>query len=207
MQKIIKLLFDRIRDVTKEDLFPAFEKFLKERGRALDDVTELLQSKEFSCFKNASFYMPTAPKKEGEEKQSIALTDLFTVATSHAAVEPWLLSDGMCAVLGLPRAQQNEIQSRTEKSKEWLKNFKKQPQWKSDWNAQMKPVYGKEFTTLPKDIDSLLQTPFESNTFSVVSYGKVSNITQRVYAIFQSQKRDEGKRSISSFVLKQIYQI
>lgn len=184
------------------DLMVALEKYFKERGRPLDDVTELYNIKEFAAaFQSNTFYEPPLPK---EEKRPIYLMDLFTVDTQSGRIQPWLFSDSWCGVLGLSRAAAGDLKKRETEVKSWLKEFKTMAQWSTDWDKMLKPVYGKDFAALPKDADPLFSQQFGAQTFSVLGYGTVGAVTQRVYAVVQRQNTAE-KGKVSSFIIKRTY--
>ena len=63
MKKVMQSVFKAIKDEVGKDLFLPFEAFLKEFGRPLHDVTELLAIKEFAVFKDDIFYEPPVPTK------------------------------------------------------------------------------------------------------------------------------------------------
>ncbi len=202
MKKVAEELFKRLKDfVGGKDLFPAFEKVLKERGYPFNDVTELFVSPEFTPFKNFIFYEPSQEKKA---KPPVYLTDLFTVSTVTSRLEPWLLSDSVCAVLGLSRATGGEIKKRAEEINNVLKNFKPKINWTTEWDIFLKPLYDRDFTSLPKDINFLLESQFEPKTFSVLSYGKVGNITQRMLVIVEKHLMKK-RSSASPFIIKRMY--
>jgi hypothetical protein len=206
MRKIAEELFKRVKDfVGGKDLFPAFEKLLKERGYPFNDVTELFASAEFAPFKNLVFYEPPSDQ-EKKGKRPVYLTDLFTVSTQKELIDPLLFSDSVCAVLGLARAQDGQIKKRTEEIKNLLQNMKPKIDWKADWDTILKPLYGKDFTSLPKDIDSVLDSQFEPLTFSVLSYGKVGKISQRMLVIIEKHTNKKGS-SASPFIIKRMYWI
>lgn len=203
MKKVMQSVFKAIKEEVGKDLFLPFEAFLKELGRPLYDVTELLAIKEFAVFKDAVFYEPPVPT-ESKKKRTIYLTDIFTVDSSNAQLQPWLLSDSMCALLQLKRAQAGDIKQRAEEINNLMKDVKQEYSWQTDWDKMLKPLYEKEFTSLPKDINSLLSPQFESNIFSVLTYGKVGEIEQRLYAIIQRKASDE-KQHGQAYVVKKMY--
>lgn len=204
MRKVAEDLFRRVRDLMGgKDLFPAFEKLLKERGYPFNDVTELFASPDFSVFKNAVFYAP--PQAEQQVKRPIYLTDLFTVSVATTALEPWLFSDAVCAVFDLARPAYGDVKKRSEDLKNSLPLLKQKMNWNADWDAVLRPLYGKDFTSLPKDIDSLLNSQFEPSTFSVVSYGKVGKISQRVLVVVD--KHSKKRSGASPYIIKRMYWI
>ncbi len=189
--KILDEINKKIRSITSQDLLKPLEQFLIKRKFPLNDVTELLLIPQFSYFKNYVFYEPPI-KGERLEKRPIYLTDIFTTWTDNIQLQPWLLSDSVAAILGLKRIYPDEIEKRKNKIEQWIKNFKSNSDWVKDWDKIMKPLYEKELLSMPKGIEILFNSEFDPNIFSVVSYGTVGEITQKVFAILRKNKSDEA---------------
>lgn len=203
-----KLVLETFKSIGKEDLFAEFEKFLKARQYRLDDVTELMTIKGFELFKNNIFYEPASftKKDEGAEKKGqVYLTDIFTIWSGKQTIEPWLLSDSMCGLLGVKRVTRDDVKSRKELVKQAMKDFKTVLQWPADWNIFFAKLYGQDFTKLPKGIESILQTKVEPKNFSVLSYGTVGNVTQRLLAIVERVKEEKEKIITFTCVIKKLY--
>ena len=187
---ILQELFKRIDTQTGgKKLFEAFEKFLKSRQYKVNDVTELLTIKEFEVFKHSVWY--EAPKKtkekRGEREHPLYLQDLFTT-TSSSKINPWYFSDSILAVLELPRAKVGEIKNREKQMSKWIQNFKQTHTWKTEWEKQLKPVYGVDLQNLPKGIDMIFDSSEVPSYFSVISQGTVDQVTQRLVAIIKTGK-------------------
>lgn len=198
MQEICKSIGQIVKG---GDLFPAFEKIIKEAKYPFNDATELITKKEFSHFKDILFYQPPTTKKH----DTIYLTDIFTVWSSSDKIEPWLFSDSINALLGLPRVEVDDIKKRKDQVEGWVKNFKERSNWQQDWQTILMPVYGKELRTLPKNIDSMLNTTFAPRYFSVLVHGKVGEVTQIVYAILERNKQSQGENIEYDIVIKKLY--
>ncbi|HSC25538.1 MAG TPA: hypothetical protein VLB80_04985 [Candidatus Babeliales bacterium] len=198
MQEICKAI-ERITKAT--DIFPAFEKAIKERDILYNDATELLTQKGFTSFKDVIFYQPPTEKKQ----DTIYLTDIFTVWSSSDKLEPWLFSDSLLGLLGLPRVEIDDIKKRKDQVESWVKNFKSRVNWKQDWKTILVPMYGKELQTLPKNIDSMLSTTFTPRFFSVLVHGKVGEITQSVYAILEKNKLSQDNNIEYDITIKKLY--
>lgn len=198
MQEICKAI-DRVAKTG--DLFAAFEKIVKEAQFPFNDATELITRKEFNHFKDTLFYQPPTAKKQ----DTIYLTDIFTVWSSSDKLEPWLFSDSMNGLLGLPRVEVDDIKKRKEQTENWVKNFKEKSNWQQDWQTILMPMYGKELRTLPKNIDSMLSTTFAPKYFSVLVHGKVGDVTQIVYAILERNKSAQGDNIEYDVVIKKLY--
>ena len=209
---VMQELCKSIEKVTKlTDLFPAFEKTFKERRSKYNDATELITKKEFNYFKDFLFFEPPSFDKlrtngtEKKEKQTIYLTDIFTIWTNSGKIEPWLFSHSLILLFGLASAEQDDSKKRTEQVEGWLKNFKKKANWEQDWKTTLQPMYGKELRTLPKHIDSMLSTTFDPRFFSVRVHAHVGEVTQRLYAILERTKRSQGNEIVYDVIIRKLY--
>jgi hypothetical protein len=187
---ILQELFKRIETQTGgKKLLEAFEKFLKSRQYKVNDVTELLTIKEFEVFKHSVWY--EAPRKikekRGEKDHPLYLQDLFTT-TSSSKINPWYFSDSILGVLELPRAKLGEIKNREKQMSKWIQNFKPTNTWKTEWEKQLKPVYGVDLQNLPKGIDMIFDSSEVPSYFCVISQGTVDQVTQRLVAIIKTGK-------------------
>ena len=192
MRALFKELFALINEKVKVDLFPAFEKFLKERKYPLNDVTQLLTIPGFENFKYNLFYDPAG------KQDTIYLTDIFTLASSKKEIEPWLFSSSIKTLL--------QIKNQKEKISidEVLKTFKEQNDWKNDWNKVMQPLYGIDYNSLPKGIAGLLNPAFGPKVFSVLSQATVSSVTVTVWAILEREK-GSGKDAVPIVHVRKVY--
>ncbi|OGB84248.1 hypothetical protein A3F66_06495 [candidate division TM6 bacterium RIFCSPHIGHO2_12_FULL_32_22] len=170
----------------QKDVMQAFQGYLADRQFPLNETTELLNIK-FGYFKENVFYRPSI---SGEKKQ-IFLTDLFTVWTQDNKLEPWLLSNSVQVLLGLD-ANQDNIEKRNQVVPDWISKFKSSFDWSKDWNDILKPVYQREFTSLPHDLVGFLNSTFTAKIFSVISYGTVAGVTQKVYGILQLTTKNDA---------------
>lgn len=191
-QNMFKELFEKIKAINGSDLLGAFEKMFKDRKFRFNDPTELL-TKEFASFKDHIFYEPS----EGKDRK-IYLTDLFTVWTGKRSLNPWLLSDSMSVIFGLTS---KDVAERKKMVAQWLKPFKLNAQWQSEWDKLLKPLYGKEFNSIPKSLQPLLNSTFEANLFSVLSYATVGRVTTRLLAIVECPKSGQS----TDITLKKVY--
>jgi hypothetical protein len=166
-RKLLVSLFAGFKEwIGDVDLMTPLEKYLKERGRPLDDVSELLSIKEFGvAFKNNVFYEP-----------------------------PELLD----------KSRADAIKKREQDVKSWVKDFSMQAKWAAgDWDKVLKPLYGKDFSALPKGSEIAFASQFGVQTFSVLSYGSVGAVSQRMYAIIQRQTAVE--KGSNPFIIKRVY--
>jgi hypothetical protein len=194
---IISIAF---KNVGKDDLMSEFEKFLKERQYRLDDVTELLQIKGFETFKHRLFYEPPTQAEESKKgERPVYLSDIFTVWSGKMQIDPWLLSDASAAMLGLKRVEANDVEQRKKAVQEAMKDFKGTFEVSKDWKKLFEPLYGKDFASLPKGIELIFTNKFAPRIFSVLSYGKVGDVTQKLLAIVESNQ--EFKENTLSFTM------
>jgi hypothetical protein len=189
------------------DLFPLFEKTFKERRSKYNDATELLLKKEFAPFKNNLFYEPPfdEPAQKKSKKRPIYLTDIFTVWSSSGKIEPWLFSNSLNIILGLPSVEKNDEKKREESVVAWVKPFKEKVNWQQDWKTTLQPMYGKELQTLPKNIDSMLSDVFDPHFFSIRVHARVGSVVQRVYAILERTRSTAGQNEEYEVRLRKIY--
>lgn len=201
LKKTLKEIFGNIKKESgSEGLFEALETFLKERDDKLRDITELLTIKSFANFKNDIFYTPEHQSSTGKEKKPLYLTDIFTLWSGKRTIDPWLLSYSMRAILDLPEANQGIVANA-------LKNFKGSYSWPADWNNIFSKIYKKDFNNLPKGIASLLASTFGPETFSVLSYATVGQITHRLFAIVERDTADREDKEPAKVTVKKLYWI
>lgn len=210
-EQALELLFLQVSKITNQEQEPgqilaSLLSFLRARQYQLLDVTELLEIPEFSYFKTHVFrerFEPSDPDQVQYDQKNIYLTDLFTVHTNSARLEPWLLSDAILTILDFPRAGTGDIMKAMAAERPQIKNFKVNSRWQTDWDQTVGLMYGVKFNALPKLAVDLFDTRFNPRVFSVLSYGTASNITQGVLAIIKLQT--QGKTA--SFVVEKLYSI
>ena len=193
-KKIVQLLAEKLKPVLGESNFAeVLERFLKAHDGPVDDITELGALKEFKKIHEQLFIAPTS---------TFALTDLFTAWGADRDLQPLLISTSLGSVLGFKKSTQDAEKLLAER-RELAKKFKTPSSWAQDWDKTLAPLYGKEYTNIPQEIKNLLSTKFEVSYFSVVSYGKIGTITQKVYAILEKEKTlsDNSTR----YIIKKLY--
>ncbi len=200
LKKALAELFAAMKKTSgSQDLFEALEAFLKKRDDKIRDVTELLTIKPFSTFKNNIFYSPDTPQSAQGEKP-IYLTDIFTLWTHKKTLDPWLFSYSIRTLLELPAPDKVA-------ASENIKNFKGTYSWPASWNSIFAKVYKKDFNNLPKGITLLLNTTFGPETFSVLSYGTVGQVTHRLFAILERDTTDRESKDPATVLIKKLYWI
>lgn len=200
-KKFIQDISAKIREFAQKDVFKGLMQFLQNRKIPLNDVTELLEIPEFSYFNDHVFFEPIAGS---DTKRPIFLTDIFTTWTDTSKLQPWVLSDSVSELFGLKRASVDDDQ-RSKSIEQWIKKFKPTAQWKNDWDNILKPMYGKDFKSLNKQAEYLFESQFGPNQFSVVSYGTVGNITQKIFAIVEIET--SGNTGVSVVKVRKLYWI
>ncbi|MEX0672119.1 MAG: hypothetical protein WD068_02075 [Candidatus Babeliales bacterium] len=181
-----------------EELLKALGAYYRGRGYKLNDTTELFNNSVWAQqFKNDAF----AHKKQDENK-AVYLTDIFTIYTQGPTVNPWLVSHSLLQLLGIKELADGQ-EERIEKIKNALKGFKKLANWQTDWDNSVRFIYGKNFNSLPKTVDSLWNNQLELTKFSVLSRARVGTVAQSVFAILSLQKK--GAQSI--YMIEKVYWI
>lgn len=200
-KKLFQDIFSSMKKfVGDKDLFGVFEKFLKQRHSKLEDVTELLKIPEFqSVFKEHIFYEPPMTQ---QAKRPIFLTDFFTVWSGYDTMQPWFLADSFLAIAYLKRAELGDSEKRLKTVTGMLKDFKGFKQTISQvWDKQLQPLYGKDYKGISKTLQPLLNGSFEPTVFSVLSYGRVGQVTQKIFAIVEKHKAMDTE----NYMIRRLY--
>jgi len=212
-EELFKVLGEASKPLTdNKNMFEPVQEFLKKKQDPLVEVTQLLQGKALDDFKNHLFYSPSKPpvlaewdlkeEKEEEKKPKIFLADLFTISTDSHRISPWVLSPSLQLLFKIkPREIVNEKDFEKEIDELVDKVSIDKVSWQKDWNTYLKPLYKVDFESLPKELIPFLSTKFEPRQFSVLCYGKVGRITQKLLVILERTATGEGE----SFLMKKIY--
>lgn len=188
---------------TKGNLFESFEKFFKHRQYKVNDASELLTQDGFRAYARLLFYEP--PEKQIKE-QPLYLFDLFTVY-GKGKIQPWMLSASMRNLFDMQLVTPNDQKKKQSMIQDLLKKYKTSISVEKDWDTFFKPLYGIDFKRLPKGIEQFFATSFDPNIFSVVSYGKVGQITQRVYAILERIRHTDKNKTWYDVKIRKFYWI
>lgn len=179
--------------------------FFKKRTHRVSDVSELLPLASQTHL--PLFYDPIVPKKKKEpadKNRDIAYQNLFTVWPEQQKVNPLLLSDAMCAVLGLRRPEHTDREKRKDRYKQLAEQYEKIVSKKDDdmWKA-FQTIYETK-PKLNKELMALFSPSIEPRFFSVLSSAIVDGVMQRVVAIIErvaapkpsqpSQKKEPKKQ-------------
>lgn len=184
--KMYKSLFSTLKKVQGgRDLFELFEKFLKQRQYKLNDVTELLSVEEFQkAFKNHIFYEPQQQTKKG---RAVYLTDIFTLWSGKKQINPWLLSESWITLLGLKPVRDTMDSAAYTQEIEQLLTPETPVTGAAQkiWDSALQKLYTKDFKSLPSELATLLSASLPLKTFSILAYGTVGSITQKLYALVE----------------------
>lgn len=207
-KKLAIWLFEKIAVMTKKpSLFSHFEKYLNSRDFDFNDVTELLNIKEFAdVFQSILFVNFEDNKSETlalaqqtHKFSKIFLTDIFTVSTEQATINPWLFSSSWCNILDLkPKQKLND-----EEKKKIFSQVEKNSSWESDWNKNLKDFYQKEYKDLAQEIKTILTTEFEANIFSLLLKVNIGETNSTIFTIVKANAKDRLIR----FEIVKTYQI
>lgn len=204
-----KMLQDLCAGIEKKlqakNIFTALEKFLKERKYPLNDATELVTIPEFKLFKDKLFYEPLRSEKASKAERSLYLTDIFTSWGQVGNVDPWVLSDSLCALLDLKRAAYNDSDQRERNMREKIKEIKVKSSWSQDWNKLLASWYGKNIDKISKEIVAKFNDTFGPEQFFVISYGTVRGVTDRVGAVLELKGMMQSEQSSLPVTLKKLY--
>lgn len=197
-KEIIKWVDEKLQTITKKPVAEKLEKLLKEKEPILD-VTELLNLDEFKGLSN--IFLPK-PEDKSEQTKKGYIQDVFTVESGNLQLNPWLLSNSILSLIGgKPRSALTDEQKKELEEK--LKNVSPTPNWATDWNKYLAPTYGVEWNSINNNIKSLFSTKFDPAVFSVISYGTVNDITQKVLAVIKKDSSAQDKQV--KFSIKKIY--
>lgn len=205
-KKVMQYVCKQIQKKMKisEDLFESFEKFLKQRHYKVNDATELLPLDAFKQFARTIFYAP--PKTKNESDRPFYLLDIFTVYGSQQ-LQPWLLSDSIRGIFQMKRVEPIDEKKKKEMIEEVLKKFSLNITIAKDWNTLFQPLYGIELKRLFKGIEPLFASSFDPRIFSVVSYGVIGDMTQRVFAVLERVRHVDKAKTWYDVKVRKLYWI
>lgn len=182
-----KLLFLRMKSWFKDqDIETLMMNIIKKQKQSYTSPFDLLGYSSLNFLSDSSIYTPDALMEKDDKNEqkirSVFLNDIFTTETKSFYIDPWILSSSLRALFGFvidKKIKQEDLSLMLEKID------LNQINWETTWDSTLKEFYGKEFKSLDKEFVSFLSTKFEPHTFSVVCYGKVGRVTQKLLAILK----------------------
>lgn len=184
-----------------EDLFDSFQVFLKKQEFNFVDVTDILLSKQFEKFQDQVFFEPQEKRKDLQLPEKVYWADLFTLWNEEPKINPLLLSPSVRVVMKMG-TQLERKQLLPDQIDEIVKKIPvKEVHWQSEWDKVLQPVYGRDYKGLSKEFTALLSSKFEPRVFSVLCYGKVGQIEQKLLAIVAREFTQQGE----VFEVKKLY--
>ena len=200
-EELFKILFSRMKELClKKDLYPSFEKYIKERKFNWVDVTDVCAYEGFESLSSFLFYAPEQ-LREGLAPKNVYWSDLFTVWVDTQTVHPLLFSPSVQRVFDLNQDQIASDSFEDQHKKIVDKLDLQLSAWHADWDNYLEPLYQKDYARLPKELIALLSTKFEPRVFSVLCYGKVGKIEQKLLAIIVRTFDKKGE----VFEVKKLY--
>ena len=134
-------------------------------------------------FNNPPEQKKEAQLKDDKKNKLMYLMDVFTLETSSAKLDPLVLSESVCALLGFDRQS-------TIDGQKWVKDLPTGTiNWETDWDKMLAPLYKKEYKALSDEVKKLLTLQSEASIFSVIVHASVGKLTQKMYAILHNDKK------------------
>ncbi len=199
--QVVSELVQKLWPVNIQEVINATTKTL---GRPLIDPTELLSQESMKKLGNTIFISPAQADKA--PAKALYLMDLFTVDAPSGKLNPWLLSNSVCFLLGF-NAPGTSGGEKPTAMKDQVKFLQPVMIWNpAAWNKILAPVYGKSSPEINIVIGQKFSSQFEANAFSVISYGQVGDVTQKVCGILEKTTTPQGLSPKSmTFKLKKLY--
>lgn len=177
--------------------------FFKKRTNRVTDISELGTMTE--SIHLPLYYEPPVPRtaKRGEEEppRDIALQNLFTTWNREKVINPLVMSDAMCAILRVRRPQADDATRRADRYKRLAENYNQLKNAKGDEMWKAFQILFETKPRLPKEVMDFFSPVVEPRFFSVVSCGKVGEVSQKVLAIIErtdpkpsAQKQNQQSR-------------
>jgi len=177
-------------------IYKKLVEYLKKRKKKLDDITELYEIKGFENLD--IFYDPpkNPVKKKGKIKPNttLALQDIFTIWSGDDKLDPLFFSDALCAIFGIRRPHANDARTLNSQFKEFIASFKENfaHDWDKNWQY-LEPIYQDKPKFLDK-VKNIFSKQFGPKVFSVLSYGKVGQVEQKLLAIIKKIEHKDNKQ-------------
>lgn len=180
-----------------------FDRILKNRQDRLYDVTEFLSLDGFKEFGDKIFYEPqediVEKGKTTKTVQTIYWTDIFTTYSGNKKINPWLISSSLKKLLGF---KEPDLQG---KAKSISDKYKENLSYPADWDSIFGPVFGMKYANLPAWFKFVIDTKFEPKFFSVLSCGKVDDVSHKIFAIIERKKLKVKESVVVKFEIIKTY--
>jgi hypothetical protein len=165
--------------------------FLKKRKRKIDDISELTAIDGFGQL-DLFYHPPLSPAKgqNAEPNRDLALYDVFTTWTSDDKLNLLWLSDALCAILTLRRPLADDAQRKQEGYQQFIGQVK--PEFARDWDAHWKylELIYEHKPSFISSLKNIFSKEFEPKVYSVLSYGKVGHVEQKLLAVIKQVKEE-----------------
>lgn len=173
-------------------LVDELERVLKKYDHPLEDITQLFDDSYFKGL--AAQWLPTPPKKEDKEpeKGQALLSDFFTVERADATIQPLLFSTSVKEVFELTQAPADE-KKYEEDIKKITGSLKDSINWQAQWNDLLSKPYGQKYEKLTPAFSKLFNNAVGASLISVVCYGNVGTVTQKVLALLAQNTQQDGR--------------
>ncbi|NBQ17142.1 hypothetical protein EBU24_02395 [bacterium] len=200
--EILKFVSEKLKTIASDvDFMECFTRYIKNIPEQMTDIGQLLTIKELKPLARDFFYEPLFNQEGQEGKKTIYLADLFTIWNQSATIDPLVLSPSVRFILGCEYPSgKTDIES--EQIQMVAEKFPfSYASWQKDWDTYLKPIYKQEYKTIAPAFLPLLSGKFEPRVFSVLSYGKIGRINQKLLAIVERSFTDAGE----VFAVKRLY--
>jgi hypothetical protein len=203
-----EVIFKSLEQKTgQKDLLKQLEQFLQKNEKPLNDVTQLLEIKSFSIFKNNRYYEPPSinTQQKNEKQRPLFLTDIFTTHTNNSLINPWLLSDSLRGILGENRVQIGNEKEFKEQIKEWLVDFKEKVTWQKDWQQQTGKMLKKISPEIQKKLFPIFTESIEPTVFSALVKATVNDVNQQLFVILERTKGSQNDKTLYDINIRRFY--
>lgn len=172
------------KHVSVENAQAQIEEQMRKRTTPFEDVSQLVVTQ-------------AVPQALGK----LDLKDIFTLATPAVGPNPLFIADALAQVLELDK-QPLAKKERLAIAKK-VQELKGKVDWSKQWGELLKSLYKKEYAVLPEAIKKNLSEKIESTAFSVVSYGTVQDVTQKICVLVQKNESRDTQHVLYS--IKRLY--
>jgi hypothetical protein len=194
----------------EKQLVEELEKFLKKQKEPLEDLSQLFENEYFKGLASTFYLQPETASQEDKVKNAgLALSDIFTVAHDSLNLQPLFLSSGLHTLFDFKQLPVDDKQRKeiTKTLAQKLSKAVKSPEeikveWKTEWDSMLAKIYGKSYDKVLSELKTVFSTSVGATQISVLSYGTVGSVTQKVYAILQRVVLPDKR---VTYVIKKLY--